>query len=190
MAPDWEEVFGDVAGSLSKVHVSKFAGLSPKIEEDQVIFGRALGIQANGRSRLHDISISQVDRLSDDDSEGEDDDGKKISKRNKKWRTPMNGLELSIYARGKIYLRWLNKGKRLASFPLVTGKRQGYTELNCFLAHVNKRSFVSLMLRSRCGQTIRSSAQSRNRRAQGLRTELTSVTKLERVSRQRQQRTR
>ena len=103
VAPDWEEVFGDVAKSLSKVHVSKFAGLSPKIEEDQVIFGRALGIQANGRSRLHDISISQVDRLSDDDSEGEDDEGKKISKRNKKWRTPMNGLELSIYARGKIY---------------------------------------------------------------------------------------
>jgi hypothetical protein len=120
--------------------VSKFAGLSPRIEEDQIKFARALGIESKGRARLHDItgSMDQIELLSDDDSEGEEDDGRKVSQKNKKWKTPMTGLQLSIAARGKIYLTWLNKDRRLVSFPLITGKRQVYMELNCILAHVKQ----------------------------------------------------
>ena len=136
-APGWRFVFGDMADVLSRTHVAKFSGLSPKINDDRVTFARALGIQASGLERLNDVfgSLDQVDLISDDDSDGEDDSGKKKPIK-KKWRQPMSGLELSIAARGKIYLRWLEHDRRLLNFPLVTQKRLVYKDLNVLLAHV------------------------------------------------------
>lgn len=138
IAEGWNEVFGlGKAAKLAKAHCVRFAGLSPHIEQDRISFARALGIAPAGMERLQYLGSGAVWEISDDDTDEEDEEGRKLAAKNRKWRKVMKDLPpWSIHERGEIYLRWLQYSRTLLTFPLVTGKRQAYLDLNCFLAHV------------------------------------------------------
>ena len=136
IASGWESIFEEDVDSLSKSHIMKLAGLSPKIERDRAVFARAMGMRPNGQERVEEM-IGGVEMLSDDDSGAEDDSGRLLAKKNRKWREPMKGLEtFSLPARAGFYLKWVEQGRVLLNFPLITNKRAVYSDLNCLLAHV------------------------------------------------------
>jgi hypothetical protein len=125
--------------SLSKSHITKLAGLNPNIDRDRMVFARAMGMRPKGRERVDELigGVKELGTLSGDDSAAEDDNGRLVGKKDKKWREPMKGLDqFSQATRSAFYLRWVGKGRALLNFPLITNKRAIYADLNCLLAHV------------------------------------------------------
>jgi hypothetical protein len=145
MAPNWVRIFGQVnVLKLTKVHCSKLAGLNPNIDDDKVIFGRALGMTKRGVlsvfEEMHDKimeknAVGYIVNEPDMPSEKDDCDVADAI-----WHTPMKDLGfLSKSGRVNIYLRW-REGQPLLTFPLITQKRVVYLDLNCFMCHVKQAS--------------------------------------------------
>jgi len=114
----------------------KLAGLSPSIERDKMIFAQKMGMRPKGKEIVERMTggRSALQELSDNGL-AEDDRGPLA-----KWREPMKGLErLELAERLGCYLNWLEYGRTLLNFPLITNKRTVYSELNCLLAHVQAK---------------------------------------------------
>jgi hypothetical protein len=83
--------------------------------------------------KLEDKRMSGHEVLEDQHPEEPEDCGS-----NKRlWKVPMKDLEsFKQVERVNIYLRW-REGGPLLTYPLLTRKRGPYTDINCFLCHVN-----------------------------------------------------
>jgi len=155
----WRHVFGeDSCKDISVRMAKKFSGLDPRNENDRRKFGSHLGILPNGMAKIEEClgDVSKFGALSEDEWETAGQGNKK----NRKWGE-IKDMEVKTLVgekhinRARVFYRWLELGRALLTFPLITNKRGVYEDLNCILSHVPLPQRVINFSRWRCGHEVR-----------------------------------
>ena len=124
---------------MSKLHVTKFSGLNPLFEDDYEMFAKGLGITDGGIQYIIQEARANRSYILTSVDEQNADEGylARSESLDVYWRKPIAGMDfLSKLDAANIFLAWLNVGKVLLTYPLLTRKRTSYLDLNYLICHV------------------------------------------------------
>jgi hypothetical protein len=148
MGSDWIWVCNDSVNEADQTAVKSLAGLNPNHEAQRrkvrkilgLTFGTIIDFEAD-HGNVYNGTPALEKSASDEEDDGEDD-GEGDEQQNEGGGIPLAFKELDTNARVLIYQRWVFLGRPLLSPPLVTSKKQIYTDLNTLVCHVSIRPYT------------------------------------------------